>query len=361
MCRTPPGCNGRARRTALVTVALLIGPPAGLGRLAAQQTSLRPLGATNGLAARVVSSLVVDRNGFLWVGSREGLYRYDGYQAVRYLPDADDPTSISDLDIRTVYEDDDGTIWVGTNTGGLNRFDAATGGFERFRHDSTDPQSLSFDSVYGIVDGPAGDLWLGSQEGLNRLDRVSGKFQRYFHDPRDPASLSANWTFTLLVDASENLWVGTVGGGLSRWRGENDGFLRYDLAALSGGPAAVNDVFALVEDDSGNLWAGTRGGVVRIDPERKAFEHLDLMPAAEEPLITSAFLNGEGRLLLTTLGHGLLTVDTAAQRPTAGNVGATNPPAALISVVQAGRALFVGTWGEGVLFGREPEDRKSVV
>lgn len=355
MHRTPLGCGRRVRRSGFVAFAFLIALVAGVVRLPAQSRELRTLGVSNGLAAKVVSSLVADRDGFLWVGSREGLYRYDGYQAERYLPDANDPTAISDLDIRTVYEDGNGIIWVGTNTGGLNRFDPATGGFERFRHDSADPESLSFDSVYGIVDGPAGDLWLGSQEGLNRLDRASGRFRRYFHDPQDPASLSANWTYALLVDASGSLWVGTVGGGLDRWRPETDGFARHDLAALSGGPAGVNDVFALVEDGSGVLWAGTRTGVIRIDPQQKDFRHLDLIPDADEPLVTSAFLTDENQLLLTTIAHGLLRVDTAARHPIAERMDPQAPPVPLLSVVKSGQALFVGTWGDGVLFGRDAQ------
>src|SRR5512137_1438584 len=64
------------------------------------------LGAGRGLDANVVVSMLVDRDGLLWVGSREGLFRYDGYQATPFLPDPDRPDSISDLDIRSLYEAD---------------------------------------------------------------------------------------------------------------------------------------------------------------------------------------------------------------------------------------------------------------
>jgi ligand-binding sensor domain-containing protein len=232
--------RGQARR---VLYCALLGVTTAV--LCAAEVTLRPLGATNGLAAKVVPSLITDRNGFLWVASREGLYRYDGYRAVRYAPDSDDPRSITDVDLRSVYEDREGVIWVGTNTGGLNRFNPATGGFDRYRHDSADAESLSNDSVYFMADGPEGDLWVGSQVGLNRLDRRTGRFIRYLNDPEDETSLSNDYVFNVLLDSSNTLWVATVGGGLNRWHPYTDRFSRFDLAALTGGPSGLNDYFGL--------------------------------------------------------------------------------------------------------------------
>src|SRR5512137_1274768 len=101
------------------------------------------LGAGRGLDANVVVAMLVDREGLLWVGSREGLFRYDGYQASAFLPDPDRPGQISDIDVRALYQADDGALWVSTNTGGLNRRDPHSGTFTQFHHDSTVASSLS--------------------------------------------------------------------------------------------------------------------------------------------------------------------------------------------------------------------------
>ena len=109
------------RLTALATLAaLLLAPVANAAR------HFDTLGAGRGLGAMVVTSLRFDRDGLLWVGSREGLFRYDGYQAAAFLPDLDRPGHISDVDVRSLYEADDGALWVATNTGGLNRRDPRT-------------------------------------------------------------------------------------------------------------------------------------------------------------------------------------------------------------------------------------------
>lgn len=340
----------------LVLLGVAIGLPAAHG------LSLRPLGATSGLAAKVVPWLAVDRNGFLWVGSREGLFRYDGYRAVRYHPDSEDPRSITDIDLRSIYEDPAGVIWIGTNTGGLNRFDAASGSFDHYRHDSADPSSLSNDSVYGMAEGPQGDLWVGTQIGLNRLDRRTGRFTRYLHRSDDPTSLSSDYVFTLHLDRAGVLWVATVGGGLNRWQPEAASFARYDLAASTGGPAELNDVFGLLEDATGTLWAGTRAGLVRIDQQRQRFSRQALAAAGERhPLITAIELAPNGDLWLATLSHGLLRLNPASGEAT--RVASETLPQGLplMSLTASGGALFVGTWGGGVYFGREPESRFTLL
>ena len=141
-----------------------------LGGPLAQARIFTPVGATKGLEARVVPSIILDSKGFLWVGSREGLYRYDGYKAQAFLPQRGNPDAISDIDIRSVYEAVDGSIWVGTNTGGLDRYDPATGKFRNFAHNSADPTSIIDNSINSIVEGPAGLLWVATQKGLSRLD-----------------------------------------------------------------------------------------------------------------------------------------------------------------------------------------------
>ncbi len=90
---------------------------------AAAERRFIELGAGRGLEATVVPSMLIDRDGFLWVGSREGLFRYDGFQATSFLPDPDRPGRISDVDVRSLYQGRDGALWVSTNTGGLNRRD----------------------------------------------------------------------------------------------------------------------------------------------------------------------------------------------------------------------------------------------
>ena len=323
------------------------------------------LGAGRGLDANVAASLLVDRDGLLWVGSREGLFRYDGYHATPFLPDPDRPGSVSDLDIRALYEANDGALWVSTNTGGLNRRDPNTGEFTQFHHDSTDPRSLSNQSVYEVAEDAEGRIWAGTQHGLNRLEADGRSFARFFHASGDAASLAHDWVYALHRGVSGQLWIGTVGGGIDRPADSGEGFEHYPLAELVGGARGLNDVFAIHETADGRVWAGTRDGLVVLDPAKRTAELVDLAGDGDrQPLITTMHADRHGRLWIGTVAHGVLVVDLATrewQRAHPGSIGAPGnlPAQPQLSIATTEQMLFVGTWGSGVYRAplEEPEFR----
>ena len=304
--------------------------------------------------------LLFDRRGHLWVGSREGLYRYDGYRATLFAPDSDDPHAITDLDIRALYEDRDGIIWVATNTGGLNRFDPKTRLFTNYRHRPDDAGSISHDSVYGLAEGPSGDLWFGSQIGLNRMDRNTGTITRYLHDPSDPQSLPGNYVYTVHLDRDSVLWVATIGGGLARYDTVSDSFTKFDLAAMTGGDTDENDVFALGEDDKGRLWVGTRSGLVRLNQARTSAELIDLSDSgAIQPVITAMEVAADDALWLGTISHGLIRLDLVTGKWLAYTDYSDKDPGGLasqpqLSIATHANLVFVGTWGAGLWAARIP-------
>jgi len=320
--------------------------------LAAQKFT--PVGVTNGLEARIVPSLLVDRDGFLWVGSREGLFRYDGYEPIAFLPDTANPDAISDIDIRCVYQDSNGDLWAGTYSGGLNQYDAASGTFRSYRHDSTDPGSIINDSVLAITEGPQGGLWAATAMGLSRLDPATGRFQHFTRNADDSRSLSSDRVSSVHLGPSGRLWVGTIGGGVNLWHPENGAFTRFDLATLTGGPAELNDIFSMYEDTIGQLWLGTRIGLVLLDSASGRARELPLPGESEFlPAVTAMAAGANGRLWLATLAHGLLTIDMqtaewergGAERNARSGRLADQPQ---MSLALSDDMLFVGTWSGGV-------------
>jgi ligand-binding sensor domain-containing protein/DNA-binding CsgD family transcriptional regulator len=316
--------------------------------------SFTQVGAVQGLQAWIVTSMLFDQKGFLWVGSHEGLFRYDGHEAIAFLPEASNPEAISEIDIRSIFETGDGSIWVGTHTGGLDRYDPTSGTFEHFRRDSADLDSLLDDGIYSISAGPGGDLWIATLKGLSRFDRQTERFEHFTHDPANPASLSHNWVVTLHLSAAGNLWVGTVGGGVNRWDPQRREFTRFNLAGLTAGTAKRNRVFALYEDADGILWIGTREGLVRLDPGSGQADLIDLgVQDGDLPFITSLQTDPTNRLWLTTRAGGLFVVHcstgqwSAVQTDAAATAGAL-PEGALTSLALGAGQVFIGTWGGGV-------------
>ena len=206
--------GGRALIAALISLLLA-------GSLYAQQGSrvrFKHLGIEQGLSQNTANAVVQDHVGFVWVGTQDGLNRFDGYRFTTFRNSLEDPFSLSDNFVYCLYVDREGVLWVGTEAG-LNRFDRERERFHHFRHDPDDATSLSNDRVSAVVEDERGFLWVGTSHGLNRLDKsnLSGGFRRFHHDRADAASLSFDIIRELFVDRSGTLWVGTDGGGLNRY------------------------------------------------------------------------------------------------------------------------------------------------
>jgi len=314
------------------------------------------IGAEAGPPPEVITALLQDRDGLIWIGSRNGLTLFDGYGYQTFQHDPSAPGSLSDSMIRTIHEDPDGTLWVGTNTGGLNRFDPATRTFVHYRHDSADPHSLSHDSIYAICRDRQGALWVGTQQGLNRYDAAAKSFVRMMAG--GPEGLANDYVLALYEDRAGRLWAGTLGGGLARWddaRGRFDVF-RHDPSRADS--ILSDQVSALMEDAEQRLWIGTLEGLSVMDREKGTFRSFrgDIQPATGRlpaMVVTSMAPSAPGRLWVATHRNGLALLDTATGKlrfwrhdPNRRESLSEDSVIALLSD-RAG-ALWVGTWGGGL-------------
>lgn len=259
-------------------------------------------------------SIAQDNYGFLWLGTSDGLYRYDGYTLKRYPHELHSPNSVSDDTVVMVYKDRAGLLWICTKFGGLDRFDPTHETFQHYRHQPDNPRSLSDDSVNCAYEDPLGSLWVGTNDGLDRLDRPTGTFVHYKHNPQDPGSLSNNSVNAVLEDRHGNLWVGTKWG-LNRLDRTTSHFSRFLHDPANPNSLGHNYVGRVREDHSGILWlASTLGsGLSALDVNTGKFTRYSFH--AEEPGeqsvvgVNSTFEDADGMLWLSTVDRGLLKLD----------------------------------------------------
>jgi len=224
------------------------------------------------LTGNNVISIAEDRAGSLWIGTQgAGFNRFDRETETfeRYESDPASP-DFRPGGIRVIHEDRSGALWFGSWGGGLGRRDPETGQFHVYVHDPQDPQSLSGNAVFAIEEDDSGDLWIGTlSNGLNRFDRDADAFVRYKNDPADPGSLSNDTVVAIHQDQGGNLWIGTGGGGLNRFDPQAETFTRF----TENDGLASNTVFTILSDDAGSLWMGTAGGLSRFDPQHGSFRN----------------------------------------------------------------------------------------
>ena len=116
------------------------------------------LNIDDGLSQNAGLAIFQDSRGYLWIGSQDGLNRYDGYTFKIFKHDPDDPNSLSHNSILSIVEDNDGSLWIGTWGGGLNHYDPSTEKFTRYLNDPNDPSSLSEGTITSIKRDSKGSL-----------------------------------------------------------------------------------------------------------------------------------------------------------------------------------------------------------
>ena len=223
--------------------------------------------------------------------------------ATHVCQESDAAGSLPDNFIRSLLVDDRGQLWVGSNSGGLSRYDPQTDGFTSF---PVGANGTSDGTISVLISDRRGGLWIGTGHGIDHLDGATGRI-----DPPD-AGLPRDTITALLLDHAGALWVGTRKGLLRRARADSQ-FLPYPLSAPEG-PAPV--IRALHEDEAGRIWIGIDlNGAFIIEPGTDAPRRLLETPGSGRPLIDniSAICDvDKSEVWLATAESGIVRVDTTS-------------------------------------------------
>ncbi|MBI4324399.1 MAG: hypothetical protein HY674_03975 [Chloroflexi bacterium] len=319
----------------------------------------------DGLPQGCVQAITQTREGYLWIGTRDGLARFDGVAFTVF--NAENTPGLRANDIRSLFADQAGRLWIGTFNGGLSRFHE--GKFTCF----TQADGLPSNGVLNLCEDRQGALWMVTWNGLARFQ--SGVFTAYgatnglagrrtwslcedkqgrlwigtsralnsFSEGRFSvhpvkAGLVHHGLRTVYVDRDGLLWMGSIGGGLSRChQGEIVNYTTRD-------GLADNKVRALYQDRDGNLWIGTWGGLSRwCNGKMTSYRSQDGLP---HDFVETLYEDREGSLWIGTRS-GLARLRDARFSVYSSKEGLANP---FCKCVFAGRdgALWIGSEGDGL-------------
>lgn len=211
----------------------------------------------SGLSGSNVLCILQDNPGFMWFGTGDGLYKYDGYSYTVYKYNKKDPNSISNNFIPSIARSKNGDLWIATAGGGVCRYDRRKDIFIRYQKDLKDPKTLADDNVNTVLEDSKGQVWIGTTEGLDRFDPQTKKLIHYKHNENDSSSLGDNYIRNIFEDSHHDIWVATLKGGLNLFNSKDKNFIHYRHSRYDPASISSDDIYTIFEDSKNNLWIGT--------------------------------------------------------------------------------------------------------
>jgi len=324
-----PVCTRKGSRSLpLVVFSLLFSTPVGAAVTPAKaltQYGSEKWGLEQGLPHTTVPAILQTRDGFLWFGTELGLVRFDGLQFLVF-----DRTNTPELKsnlVEALAEDKEGTLWIGTNGGGLTRY--LNGKFQAV------PESFGASStVQALYVDRHGSLWVGT-EGGGIAEYHAGVFRRY--TTRD--GLSDNSIFAFAEDRNGAFWIGTHNG--------LDRFVDGKFSVYRTGEGLPNNyVHCLYPDRGGGVWVGTNGGGITLFNDQK-FERISQQESLRGKAISAIFQDANGTLWVGDFSAGLTRIANGIASSYTAKNGLASDEVWTVYGDRSG-ALWIGTGGGGV-------------
>lgn len=265
-----------------------------LGQAPQERFALNHYAIEDGLSQNAVTDILQDHLGYMWLGTEDGLNRYDGYDFLNFGHLDEDSTSLSNSYIRCLYQDHRQRLWIGTSEG-LNRFIPELKKFKQYL--TRNETSLNARNIRCVYEDSQGVLWVGTDGGLRVYDEERDRFV-----PPTNFGLVRVTVLTMFEDREGVFWVGTENGLYQLDRAKKRLVFFQDFGRRITGP--VNKI---LQDREGRVWFGTETGLFRLDKRESELEAMDkLFPEALDPLIVKDFhIDRKNRLWVASYGSGL--------------------------------------------------------
>lgn len=283
--------------------------------LFAQQADIKFKNITTeeGLSTETINCVFKDSRGYVWIGTIDGLNRYNGYQMTTFHYDALDSSSISGNNVTTIHEDALGNLWLGTLNNGVNIFSWERETFRRLKHDVVNPSTISGNQIKKILPLDQGRMLIGTSAGLNIYEPSKDTFTRFQENARNLNSLSDDQIFDMLEDKPGFFWITSACGTVDYFNASTGTFESY--AYDENYDPSIDTRKPIIKDQMGRIWIGTEGyGIYIIDKIKDEVTKITQRDGLNTNDVTTLFYDGNKTIWIGTDGGGLNFYDTQTQR-----------------------------------------------
>ncbi|TAD97066.1 MAG: hypothetical protein EAZ97_13045 [Bacteroidetes bacterium] len=251
------------------------------------------LSVEDGLSQNDVFCIFQDRKGLLWLGTQDGLNRYNGYEFKIFKHHKADSLSISNSFIRSIVESKDGKLWIATNSG-LNLFDRKTEQFKRYKSYPNQKNHLIDNQLYNLLIDKQDFLWIATAEGISKFDYPKNIFTSFLIRSENEEH---DAVYSLFQTRKGVILAGTANSGLQMFDSKNNTFV-----AIKNEKYTVKSIY---EDPKGLIWLGTNQGLKIIDLKDQTYHHNTINNYLSSNEISSIIEDSDQNIWLGTLDGGI--------------------------------------------------------
>jgi ligand-binding sensor domain-containing protein/signal transduction histidine kinase len=257
--------------------------------------------ATNGLSQNSIVTMVQDDLGLLWLGTEDGLNRYNGTTFEIFRKDFSDSTSLYDNEINKIVYTKNKEYYLATPSGISILKDPFNGVFSLLQHSAKDTNSLAHNYCLDMIESKSGIIWVATASGVSAYNPITKTFKNYKNTVLDTLVLPRNRVFEIFEDSYGNILISTTNG-IALYDAIHDRFKTIKL------PYLVNLFF---EDSKKQLWLGTSTGFIRYNLEKR---RLIGDPIIKEASITAVSEYAENDIWLGTNEHGIIRLNPSTEQ-----------------------------------------------
>ena len=267
------------------------------------QTIFKKINQTNGLSNDRVISIVKEKNGFVWIGTKNGLNRYDGNKIKIFNKQN---SALISNDIADILVDNKGRIWIATFGGGLNLYNPSKDKFVIYKNIANNLTSIPSNELNTLFEDSKGTIWLGTKNGISFFNEKKQIFKTFKFDSKNQFSISHNDVRSIYEDGDKNLWIGTFGGGLNKFNPTTGAFYRIK----SSSSISADYIYAVCGINKNQILIGTNGkGLLTFDVSSSSFQKNKFTLDKPINIVLCIKKAQNGTIWLGTDGFGLFKID----------------------------------------------------